>query len=217
MLSVGDYAKSDDVDTILASNNTQSYLTAINQEQSFNIQTPCGRGDKGYFELSNEDGTRDCIKLTLPTISYLDTEGNTVEDTSTISDHSIKVTFDGRVSYMDSSRYEGLTAAFARNMIELNTNNTNLLSDTFRFNIEAGVEEDENSYFILTPQASYPAGSYSVKVKNYVSSLDALKFASAANTDSYLSLINREYSSFSTPNISTLCESNASGYFELKN
>ncbi len=214
-LSVGGYAKTDDADLILASNNTQSYLTIINQEQSFNIQTPCGRGDEGYFELTYDDTAGDCIKLISPTISYLDSEGNVTTDTSTISDHSIKVTFDGRVSYIDSDRYEGLTAAFARNMIELNANGTNLLTSTFRFSIEAGVEEDENSFFILTPISSYPAGSYSVKVKNYASSLNVSKVLDATNTEDYLASINKEYSSFSTPNISTLCEEDASGYFEL--
>ncbi len=217
VLSVGNYAKSDDDGAILASNNIQSYLAEISQEQPFNIETPCGREEVGYFELTYDDNTTDCIKLiNPPTITYLDKEGNTVEDTSTISDHSIKVSFDERISFIDSSRYEGLTAAFARNMIELNTGGTNLLTSTFRFQMEAGVEE-ESSYFILTPQPSYPAGSYSVKVKNYASSLNVSKVLDATNTEDYLALINKEYSSFSTPNISTLCEENASGYFELTN
>ncbi len=221
VVGVSNYAKKPDISKIANATNRAEYLSRVNSMSqslsSFSVHTPCSRGEDGYFELRNTNGLTDCIKLILPTISYLDEEGNLTEDTSTITNHSIKVIFDGRVSYIDSSRYEGLTAAFARNMIELNINSENLLTGTFRFQIEAGVEEDEKSFFILTPMSSYPAGSYSVKVKNYVSSPDASKIANATNTEDYLALINKGYSSFSTPNISTLCEENASGYFELTN
>ena len=33
-----------------------------------------------------------CIKLALPTITYLDEDGNVIKDTSSITNHSIKVT-----------------------------------------------------------------------------------------------------------------------------
>ena len=149
-----------------------------------------------------------------PTITYLDGAGNPATDSSSITDHRIKVSFDERVSFISSDRYEALTPSFARRMIELNANNTNALTGVFGFQVEVGVE-DETSFFLLTPNASYPPGDYSVGVKNYVATEQAATVLNSSITDRYLSFIDREYSSFSTPTIDVLCESDASGYSQL--
>ena len=99
-------------------------------------------------------------------------------------------------------------------MIELNANDTNTLSGVFGFQVEVGLE-DEKSFFLLTPDVSYPPGSYSVRIKNYVATEQAATVLNSSVTDRYLSFIDREYSSFSTPDIDALCESDASGYFQL--
>ena len=149
-----------------------------------------------------------------PTITYLDGAGNPATDSSSITDHRIKVSFDERVSFISSDRYEALTPSFARRMIELNANNTNALTGVFGFQLEVGVE-DGTSFFLLTPNASYPPGDYSVGVKNYVATEQAATVLNSSITDRYLSFIDREYSSFSTPTIDVLCESDASGYSQL--
>ena len=149
-----------------------------------------------------------------PTIIYLDGAGNPATDNSSIADHRIMVNFDERVSFLSSDRYEALTPSFARRMIELNANNTNTLSGVFGFQVEVGLE-DEKSFFLLTPNASYPPGEYSVRVKNYVATEQAATVLNSSITDRYLSFIDREYSSFSTPAIDVLCDSDASGYFQL--
>ena len=149
-----------------------------------------------------------------PTITYLDGAGNPATDSSSITDHRIKVSFDERVSFLSADRYEALTPSFARRMIELNTNNTNTLSGVFGFQVEVGLEDDK-SFFLLTPNASYPPGDYSVGVKNYVATEQAATVLDSSITDRYLSFIDREYSSFSTPDIDVLCELDAPGYFQL--
>ena len=46
---------------------------------TFKIETPCSRGEDGYFELQNSNGLTDCIQLALPNITYLDKEGNILQ------------------------------------------------------------------------------------------------------------------------------------------
>ncbi len=154
------------------------------------------------------------VGTTPPTITYLDGAGNLATDTSSITDHRIKVSFDERVSFLSSERYEALTPSFARRMIELNTNNTNTLTGVFGFQVEVGVENDQ-SFFLVTPNASYPPGQYSVRVKNYVATDQAATVLNSSIAERYLSFIDREYSSFSTPTVDVLCDSNAPGYFQL--
>ena len=154
------------------------------------------------------------VGTTPPTITYLDGAGNPATDTSSITDHRIKVSFDERVSFLSSERYEALTPSFARRMIELNTNNTNTLTGVFGFQVEVGVENDQ-SFFLVTPNASYPPGQYSVRVKNYVATDQAATVLNSSIAERYLSFIDREYSSFSTPTVDVLCDSNAPGYFQL--
>ncbi|MCY4573079.1 MAG: Ig-like domain-containing protein [Gemmatimonadetes bacterium] len=149
-----------------------------------------------------------------PTITYLDGAGNPATDSSSITDHRIKVSFDERVSFLSSERYEALTPSFARRMIELNANNTNTLTGVFGFDVEVGVENDQ-SFFLVTPNASYPPGQYSVRVKNYVATDQAATILNSSIAERYLSFIDRDYSSFSTPTIDVLCDSAASGYFQL--
>ena len=149
-----------------------------------------------------------------PTITYLDGAGNPATDNSSITDHRIKVSFDERVSFLSSERYEALTPSFARRMIELNANNRNTLTGVFSYQVEVGVEDDK-SFFLVTPNASYPPGEYSVRVKNYVATDQAATVLNSSIADRYLSFIDREYSSFSTPAIDVLCDSEASGYFQL--
>ena len=219
VLSVENFARSDDADKVLASNNRLAYFTRVNNEQSFSITTDCARGVVGYFELTNKDNTQDCMKLTSsPVITYLDSNDNLVSDTVAVLDRKIKVSFADRVSFIDLDRYEALTPFFARRMLELNSGGKNLLSSNFGFDVETGIE-DEGSYFVLTPKTGYPVGSsYSVEVKNYVSSVDASRVLSAINTSDYLTFIKKEHSSFSTPeDTSTYCKSETLGYFELTN
>ena len=149
-----------------------------------------------------------------PTITYLDGAGNPATDNSSITDHRIKVSFEERVSFLSSERYEALTPSFARRMIELTTNNTNTQRGIFGFQVEVGIEDDK-SFFLVTPDVSYPPGEYAVRVKHYVAAEQAATVLNSSVTDRYLSFIDREYSSFSTPDIDALCESAASGYFQL--
>ena len=179
------------------------------------VGTACTRGEAGHFELRDPNGTRDCILLTSPpAISYLDRAGNPITDNAGITDHSIKVSFDERVSFITSDRFEALTPSFARQMFELRANVENIPGGIPGFQVQTGVE-DGKSFFVATPYASYPLGRYSVRITNYVATEQAALVLNSANTDSYLSFIDREYSSFSTPDLDVLCASDDPDYVQL--
>ena len=226
-INVANYAKKADVSKIASSTNKSQYLSRVNSMSqslsSFNVHTPCSRGEEGYFELQNTNGLTDCIKLPSPTISYLDEEGNTVEDTSTITNHSIKVSFEEPVSFTNESEQADLSEENILEMIDIKLGDTDLVDIGFGFTIEIGSDE---SSFTLTPETNtsgvttYPAGDYVVGVSNYAKKADISKIAASTNKAQYLNTISsmsNSLSSFTVPVIPTSCTSNEEGYFQLTN
>ena len=104
-LSFSDYAKSYDAIKVVASSNKFSYLNAVSKQISFTVigpETPCDRGEDGYFELTNSDGTTECIEL--PEVSFTFTPSGGSESSSHDGDPTtvIKIKVDSQIMYLGS-------------------------------------------------------------------------------------------------------------------
>ena len=219
---VKNYAVRSDAGKILDSSNKSDYFNNANVSFNFTVSTPCTRGEPGYFQLTG--GTNDasnCIQLVdPPTVSYLDSEGNVVTNTNEISDHSIRITFEEPVGFIDATEHGNLTSENVVKMVDVKLGNIDLLDVGFGFTIE--VSSDESS-FILTPEtntsgvSTYPAGSYTVGVSSYAKKFDISKVATSTNRAEYLSMVNSMSQSLSSFSVHTPCSRGESGYFELTN
>ena len=67
------------------------------------IDTPCTRGEAGYFELTNSDSGADCIEL--PKVDFTFTPVGGVESSVHNGDPNniIKIKFDSTISYVDTT------------------------------------------------------------------------------------------------------------------
>ena len=179
------------------------------------IETPCTRGDAGYFSLNRSVGSTGCIKLPQVNISYIDVEGNEQTQSDDITNHSIKIKFDSVVGVLGQENWHPLTNQNISQMLEIKPTDSgaNLLKDANRWNVQIGTEGGFN--VLITPNTFYQAGRYNVNVKNYATESHAAAILNSSNKANYLLETQKEFS-FEAIKVDTPCTRRESGSFQLE-
>ena len=222
-LSFGRYAKSSDASKVVASSNKFSYLNAVSKQISFTvvrIETPCDRGEVGYFELTNSNGTTECIEL--PEVSFTFTPSGGSELTHPNADPTtvIKIKFDSEVVFIDSSGWSNITKQKLLDMIEISLKSGG--SDLVRSG--GAIDTDELSVTHLggrttitinppdnrTYTSSQNANFYNLLIDSYAKKQDASKITQSNSISSYLqasmSSYQDQYDGFWTLHWPTSCD-----------
>ena len=179
------------------------------------LENQCDRSEEGYFSLDKNDGSKRCIKIPRPTISYIDGAGNEHTQSDGITNHSIKIKFNSVVGFIRYENWQALTNQNLPKMLEISLENggANFLNDEDRYNVQIGIEG--GSYVLITPIQPYQVGRYNVKVKNYALESDAVAILNSINKTNYLEETLKEFS-FTANRIETPCTRGESGYFQLE-
>ena len=179
------------------------------------IETPCTRGDAGYFSLNRSVGSTGCIKLPQVNISYIDVEGNEQTQSDDITNHSIKIKFDSVVGVLGQENWQPLTNQNISQMLEIKPTDSgpNLLKDANRWNVQIGTEG--GFYVLITPNTFFQAGRYNVNVKNYATESHAAAILNSSNKANYLLETQKEFS-FEAIKVDTPCTRGESGSFQLE-
>ncbi len=221
-ITVKGYAPESDALSILNSTNKLSYLQKTKQDFSFKVdkvETPCTRGEEGYFQLENAE----CI--TLPTVDYtfLTSYGAKVDSSNSDSQTTIKIKFDSDVVFVDGSGWSEITNQNVLNMLEITklsgasstSSGSNGQASGFVGDVSISKSNQNSTGTLVTihPSTPYAPGEYKVAVSNYAKRQDADKID---GNSSYFDIVKQEVSFTVAANVDTPCSRNEAGYFQLE-
>ena len=174
---------------------------------------------QGEFKLTYSSGSDRCTAIPVASISYIDSKGNPSDQSTGITNHTIRISFDSRVSYLDGNVAGDLSPDVLSNMLEINNSGgANLLDVGIAYEMQAGLTADFESYFTFTlvgEYVGYHAGTYSVVVKNYALAVDTESVLSSTNTPEYLNAATSEFT-FTAAKLDTPCTREDDDYFALE-
>ncbi len=124
---VKNYAKTSDASLVSSSDNRAEYLTQTSRTSAFYVgagETPCTRGEAGWFQLEKDDNNLKCIERPIATFSYTTQSGNPISKTpgsvfKIPSDAILTITFDGEVSYIGERGWQTLDANRVFDMVDI--------------------------------------------------------------------------------------------------
>ncbi len=229
-VSVENYAKLSDERLITNSSNSSRtrYLSLIKKHSVFYVgdpETPCTRGERGWFQLVDDDGRKiRCISLSVVSFSYTN-DGTTSSSSDGSSDVVIDVVFDSEVLYLGGVSggsndfvLEDLSIHRLLDMLVVRPlGGGNLVGNTIGVaNLSFGLTDDDNHYIrIMPPSGGYEEGNYEVSVENYARLEEGNLIANSVNRTRYLS-VSRKYSVFYVGNPETPCTRGEEGWFQLE-
>ena len=105
-ITLKNYAKSEDVPLIFVSSNKDEYLIEAQEEVALfagEPVTPCTTGERGWFQLEDEDGNKlSCIELPKTSFKYT-SDGVTNDHSDGSDDVVIDIVFDSEIAYFGRS------------------------------------------------------------------------------------------------------------------
>ena len=174
---------------------------------------------QGEFKLTYSSESDRCTPIPVISISYIDSNGNPSDQSTGITNHTIRIGFDSRVSYLDGNVAQDLSPDVLPDMLEIrNSDGVNLLDVGIDYKMEAGLNADYESYVTFTfvgEYVGYHAGRYSVLVKNYALAVDTQSILSSTNKLEYLNAARSEFT-FTAAKLDTPCARKDDDYFELE-
>ena len=212
-VSIEGYVRDSDAQAVSVSNNRGGYLQRATRASAFYVgtrDTPCARGEAGYFQLERDGQNTECIKLSAVDVSYSSSTG--------ADDVVITIDFDSKVSYIDDSGdFEGLSNNHLLDMLNISRGGGgNLIGDSIGLEqLSVDVVSGSHRIKIEPPFGDYPDGDYEVSIEGYVRDSDAQAVSVSDNRDGYLQRATRT-SAFYVGTRNTPCARGEVGWYQLR-